>query len=149
MGIRSSAFSSPPTPNLVFLLVSDEQFSGELLLQFTDEDSNSIFIIQIPETVFYPCSEVQVSGDKILKGVMKRADLRQQQEMMAEGNLIRAGGMVPSGKQRGKRLLFSPFFVGTSGAYFTRSRYFIKQKHVTTLKQTLTQVIFPIFLFFF
>jgi len=35
-----------------------------LLLQFTDEDSNSSFIVQTAETVFYPCFEAQVTADK-------------------------------------------------------------------------------------
>lgn len=70
--------------------------------------------------IFYPCFEVQASSDKILEGVMKRANLRWQlydcarqcwrkataptsvsqahfqQGTMAERNLIRAGGKVTS-----------------------------------------------------
>lgn len=126
------------------------------LLQFTDEDSNSIFIIQTAEMVFYPCFEIQFSADKILEGVMKRADLRWQLYdrthqcqrkataptsalqahfqlgMMAERNLVRAGGKITSGKQRGKRLLFPRLLVGTGVVYFTKPRYFKSQKGVTT-----------------
>lgn len=106
-----------------------------LILWFTDENSNTIYIIQIGETVFYACFHIQVNAAKILEGIMKRANLRWQlydhtcqcqrkaaapismsqicfqQGMMSERNLIRAGGKVTRGKQRGKWLLFARFLL--------------------------------------
>lgn len=127
-GVRSSAFPCFFPHNLIFSLISDRRFSGKPRCFFFSNSQMKIATLYSSSRlqrlvfleIFYPCFEVQAGADKILEGVMKRADLRWQlydcarqcwrkataptsvsqahfqQGTMAERDLIRAGGKVTS-----------------------------------------------------
>lgn len=83
-GCKELRFSLFFSHNLIVSLISDKRFSGKFRCFFFSNSQMKIATLYSSSRlqrlvfleIFYPCFEVQASADKILEGVMKRADLR-------------------------------------------------------------------------
>ncbi|EOB04777.1 hypothetical protein Anapl_03238 [Anas platyrhynchos] len=79
LGQFALELSYPEQQSILFLSAVAAQMKGQEEL-FTDEDSNTILIIQTQEAVFQSCLKVKASSDKIrqavMESVLRRSDLR-------------------------------------------------------------------------
>lgn len=155
MAVRSSAFPCFSPQNLIFLLISDEWFSGKPCCFFFSNSqmriasrlhrqfSNLVLKSKLVQIKYWkewwrgPASddsfmEAHVQCQRKATAPTSVLQAHFQQGIVSERNLIRAGVKVTSRKKRGMAPLFPLSCWHWLCFFFPRARYFTSQKGITT-----------------